>query len=252
MTDVFIGAGHGRRPNGVYDTGTVNRANGAVEHEQVHRVLPHVEAGLARSGVSFHSESWGSAAFDDPNFVGSIAKANELGVDVAVEIHFDWDEAPRGGFGIHFPSSGEGADVADLIGRAYVQRGLRLRHGGVYSDTRGLAFVRRTAMPAVIWECDRIDVYDNETVAAFGESVAEGLCGFLGVSYVPPEAAEVEEDVVADVELDEDGFSDAEVQFLKGFVKAAMQREPEGRPTSLWHVLDLYRVERGYFDEDAP
>lgn len=235
MTQVFVGVGHGRRPDGTYDPGTRNRQTGAVEHEQAHRVVEVVDAGLDRCGVTHVTEAWGSAAFDDPNFHGSIETANEAGVDLALEVHFDWDQAPRGGFGIFYPGSAGGERAAADIGAAHAGQGQRLRYGGTYEDTRGLAFVRRAAAPAVIWECDRIDVYDDETVGAFGEAIVEGVCTFLGADYVAPGGA------VDDFEEFLMSLPDEQQTFLRRFAEQGVADGVDGQS----YAREVLKTHRG-------
>ena len=77
MPDVYLGVGHGVKPNGTFDPGA--QAPGRKEYELSWQVVTALAAALKRSDVSFHSH--------DPNFKGSALKANQLTVKFAIEVH---------------------------------------------------------------------------------------------------------------------------------------------------------------------
>lgn len=200
MVDVCVFVGHGRRPNGSFDPGSLGRDN-RYEHDEAHEVVAQIDEALGRSGVSYYSESWGSAGNKDPNYAGSTEKANELRPKLAVEVHFDWNKAPRGGFGIYYPSSAPGKDIADTIRTHYGASGLPVRPN--YADKRGLYFLKYTRVPAVVWECETVMDYPANINIQMGEAIAKGICTYLGKSYVAPRSdIDYKVAVIADNEID--------------------------------------------------
>lgn len=204
MVDVLIDVGHGVRSDGKFDPGTVAQ-DGTREHDQAHIVVGVARAALQRSGVSFDSDDHGTGGLHDTNWSGTVNRASKLRPKCIVEVHFDWSGAPRGGFGIHYPSSTAGKNVAKAIADAYTKRDLSLRYSGTYADTRGLALLKKTQDPAVIWECDKVGAASAEELRKYGEAVAEGICSYVGKRYVPPSQPkpeptpqpQPEEDIVA-------------------------------------------------------
>lgn len=175
MAKGYASIGHGRTPSGGYDPGT--QGFGGVEHEEARRVVREVSRVLDRLGVSHVAEDCPDGRNSHaPNWAGSYVRANRGGVEVAVEVHFDWRKAPRGGFGIYASSAGK--RVAKAIAKRYKELGLPRRG---HQHRPGLGFVRNTTMPAILWECDRIGVYSAERVREIGEAIGHGIADYLGV-----------------------------------------------------------------------
>lgn len=176
--DLYLGVGHGMQPNGVFDPGAVG-LDRTTEHSLNTTVCTAAAAALARSGVNFVWED-NAGAGHDPDYRGSVDKVNHLSPRLAIEVHFDANNAPRGGFGIYM--GGEGFWVAEKIATAWKARGLPARTN--YKDVRGLWFLKGTHCPAVIWECDRTMSQPNiGTLISMGEAIAEGICGWLGHNF---------------------------------------------------------------------
>src|SRR6266545_5804098 len=75
MPEVFLGVGHGVKPDGTFDPGA--QAPGRNEYELNWKVVAATAGALDRSGVSFFNEE-AAGKGHDPNFVGSARKANDL------------------------------------------------------------------------------------------------------------------------------------------------------------------------------
>lgn len=174
---VYLAPGHGRRPDGRVDPG----ASGGGTNEQ--------EAGdqAARAVERILLDNWQSVEVSrqpkgGPNFEGTRTEIDNLGPDVALELHHDWIRAPRGGFGFH-PGSGPKRDICRALEQAYKARGLRTRphleHLPGTSSQPGL--YRASTQPTVLWEIDRIGEYTEDHAWA----IAEGLASFLGLPAIP-------------------------------------------------------------------
>lgn len=180
MTDVYLAVGHGVEPNGVFDPGAVG-ADGTQEHTLCTVVCTAAAAALNRSGVSFQWES-NAGAGHDPDYRGSVDIANRLGVKIAVEVHFDANNAPRGGFGIYHSDASPARNLAVRVGNLWSAAGFPTRPS--YADVRGLYFLKATRMPALIWECDRTMAQpDPSMLIRMGDALAHGICDFIGAPF---------------------------------------------------------------------
>jgi N-acetylmuramoyl-L-alanine amidase len=177
--DVFLAVGHGVEPNGVFDPGAIG-ADGRQEHAEAFQVCTYALAAMRRSGLTVVSET-AQGASHDPDFHGSAIRANQLNPRVAIEVHFDWSGGVAGFSGLYL--SDQGRDLARHIGDAFTRRGLP-RKADVQRPH--LAFLRDTAMPALIPEINRVHNYGDAKNQAQGEALAEGTCAFLGHPYQPP------------------------------------------------------------------
>lgn len=182
MPEAYIGIGHGRRPDGRYDSGTTT---GSVhEHVKARHVGRAAAAAFERSGVSALVDDCPDGAHDHaPNYVGSTRRANASGARCALELHFDWSKAPEGGFGID--ASDAGRTLSRAVERRYRDGDLPTRK----HQRRSLYFVRNTTMPAVIWECGRIKDWNEAELRTMGETIAAGVCDWLGERYVSRQEA---------------------------------------------------------------
>lgn len=180
MLDLYLAVGHGVEPNGVFDPGAV-AADGTQEHTLCTAVCTAAAAALGRAGISFQWES-NAGAGHDLDYRGSVDRVNALNPSIAVEVHFDANNAARGGFGIYLSDAGK--RLAGNITQNFKDAGLPTRTD--YKDVRGLYFLRGTNCPAVIYECDRTMAQpDLHVLVLMGEAIARGITQFLGVSPAP-------------------------------------------------------------------
>lgn len=183
-TDILLGVGHGATSAGRYDPGTVNR--GLVEHELAHQVVDATVPGLRRSGVTAQYEQ-DAGAGHDPNWPGTAAKANELRVRRAVEVHFNAGGG-RGAECFYFGGNAVGRRLAAELSAVCAQvvgipdRGAK--------DGSGFGFLRTTRMTAVLLEVAFVDGDHDAVVrgtwARLGERLAQVLAVHLGKTYVAP------------------------------------------------------------------
>jgi hypothetical protein len=190
--DAYIGVGHGRKPEGIFDPGAVS--GGLVEHDLAISVVDAYADAMRRSGVEVTDESH-SGAGHDPNFVGSMLKANELRVKYADEVHFN----AGGGTGVEVlvnPDTSEANKRACRAIAAGIAKVLRIpvrRDRGLFI-TDGFTFLNKTKMPSAIIEVafldhatDRRAIRRKEALEDVGEAIAEARCAFLGVTNKPPD-----------------------------------------------------------------
>lgn len=193
MTDLYLAVGHGRRDDGRFDPGA-RGDDGRYEHFEATEVVAEAVQALQRSGVTLTHEANGTAGPEDPNFSGSIRRVNDGDYRIAVEVHFDWSKAPRGGFGHWYSDAGK--QIADAVYQRWEAEGLPTRPSW-HKRRDDLSFLKRTNVPAMLWECDRVSDYDPDVNARQGEALAAGICDALGKRYVAPAAARRHYRVVA-------------------------------------------------------
>lgn len=190
MQQTYASIGHGRTSSGGHDTGTMS--NGASEHALAREVVAYAAKRLKARGAKFVHETCPDGPHSHaPNWVGSVARVNDLegssGLLCAVEFHFDWYRAPRGGFGLH-DGSREGIALSKAIEARYKQAGLPTRR---HSNRSGLGFIRRATTTAILWECDRIDNYSPSHLRLVGEAIADGIADHLDIAQSPPQGGTV-------------------------------------------------------------
>ena len=196
MPQVFLGVGHGVMPNGTFDPGA--QAPGRSEYELNWRVVTVATAALERCGVSFFSEE-AAGMGHDPDFHGSAIKANDLNVQLAIEVHHNANPAgSNSGHGCEMCVHGDTTESNRQLGRRiavllHQQLGLMIRRGDGLNVDSGLAFLNSTKMPAMIPE---ISFVDNDTdrqingrpdyASKAGEALAQAICEHLGKPYMQP------------------------------------------------------------------
>lgn len=172
MTRGYLAIGHGLEPDGTFDPGAVS--GDVREYDLAAKVVTKATEMLAQNGVEHHTESSGGPGHD-PDYRGSVSAVNDGHYDWALEVHFDYNQAPRGGFGLYVSQAG--SDWADLIRQQYAIRNLQMRDNQKRTD---LYFLNGTKPPALIWECDRVgaDVSGSQC-DSYGLAVAEGTMAWL-------------------------------------------------------------------------
>jgi hypothetical protein len=197
MPQVYLGVGHGITPQGTFDQGA--QAPGRNEYELNWIVVNAAAAALNRCGVSFFNEE-AAGKGHDPDFIGSANKANDLNVQLAIEVHHN-AAASHAGFGcemlIHPDTSEENRKLGRRIaGLLHQQLGLTVRHGdGLLADGH-LGFLRMTRMPAMIPEISFVDNNIDRQISGrpdyaskAGEALAQAICEHFGKPFIPPNGA---------------------------------------------------------------
>lgn len=173
---VLIAVGHGRTPSGSLDPGTTSGSK--TEQSEGDPIVVAAAKRLRDLGIEVRAIRAGG-----PNWQGAAQDANAWGADCAVEVHHDWERAPRGGFAHWFPGSTEGKRLADAIRDAVAEAGVT-GHRRDWHRARNLGFNRTTSMPALLWECDRIGTVQDHV--AYGRAIADGISVWGGIDLTPP------------------------------------------------------------------
>jgi N-acetylmuramoyl-L-alanine amidase len=193
MPQVFLGVGHGITTEGKFDQGA--QAPGRNEYELNWSVVAAAAGALDRCGVSFFNEE-AAGKGHDPDFVGSAKKANQLNVQLAIEVHHN-AAASHAGFGCEMlvhPDTSEnnrqlGRRIATLL---HQQLGLAIRHGDGLLPRSDLGFLNATTMPAMIPEISFVDNPTDRQISGrpdygskAGEVIAQAICEHFGKPFRP-------------------------------------------------------------------
>ena len=176
MAKVFLSAGHGGS-----DPGAV--ANGLKEKDINLQALLACKEVLEAHGVTVVC----SRTKDENDPVGQeVAEANASGADIAVSFHAN----AGGGDGFeafYYTSNAKGKKLAQL-GEKYVKE-LGQNSRGLKSGNH-LMFVRKTTMPAVLFESFFVDNAKDKAIGdtgaeqkAFGVAYAKAILEYFGIAY---------------------------------------------------------------------
>jgi N-acetylmuramoyl-L-alanine amidase len=189
---VAISAGHGKYVHGASGVGSLE------EHEETPKVMRAVAAELRKRGVST-SEFWDQVSTtQDANLDAIIRWHNELDRDLDVSCHFNSsDNAAAHGAEVWYATQQE---LAARVSAAIATNGLTDR--GAKYDDRGLAFLQKTEMPAILIETCFItnggdaDIYAGrfDQICA---SIAAAIAGVQAPPVRPPLPPETEAKTVA-------------------------------------------------------
>lgn len=176
MATMFLAVGHGVSTNGAWDSGTTygDYKEADLMFEIARYALP-----VLRKYMTVHSD------FDtgnDRNVTYCVRDANNLGVDLYVSLHCDWEKAGSGTLPIIYYGASGGRRVAECINASV---NLRLGLG-----TRGILErddweVADTNMTACIFETGSIkaDLNTLLNAQAYGQAVAFGILDYFGIAY---------------------------------------------------------------------
>lgn len=154
------------------------------EGVQCHRIAEACKAALERSGVTVILGATGS-------MYDRVAASNAAGVALHVPIHTNAFNAHVMGTRIfYYSSTSKGFGAAKCIYGALAP----ISPGS--SDNMATAIyyeIKDTTAPAVYVECEFHDTQEGakwivENVVLIGETIARGICEYLGVAYVEPPA----------------------------------------------------------------
>ena len=172
-----IFAGHGKSTDGSWDPGCTYKS-----YTEAELVLPITKAAvtaLRRCGFKIITDAEGNKI----NMIKQVEMSNANNVDIHVSLHLEWSGAPKGTYPIC--ASNEGKKLANCINKA-VMRETGMTTRGV-KKTDEYYETNATNMPAVIFECGSIkaDLKRVKKYKVYGEAIAEGICDYFGVEYVP-------------------------------------------------------------------
>lgn len=174
---VLLAVGHGVKPDGTFDPGAVSRDGRWTEQSAGDIVVRVATADLAKI-----CDVTGEADRRDANWPGSAALANRLDVDVAVEIHHDWNGGIDEPFG-HWMST-KGQALATAIVHTYRDAGFGMRES--WHRKRSLGFLTSTDMPAALIELGRIGQYTPDQLVQLGHLTARGIATYFGLTIPAP------------------------------------------------------------------
>lgn len=178
---VGIWVGHGTSTDGSWDPGTVY--NGWTEADRMLVVTQAFVNYMRTSGVTVYTDAFSK---NNKNMVKQVEYSNKKKVVVHIALHMDYYKAPSGTLLIYCPGSDKGKALAKALNDA-VMKDIGIKTRGL--SARGdLYEVKKTTMPAVIFECGSIkaDIKYFDTAKeceAYGKALAKGLCKYLGVQF---------------------------------------------------------------------
>lgn len=191
MARLYVGIGHGLMPNGTFDPGAVH--DGLQEHHLARLTVEALTAALERSGFhDFYAEQSGDGPPYDPDYRGSVIKANAMGAEYVVEIHWN---AGGGGSGhgtetLYYPGSAKGEAWANKV-QAHLNAAVGIANRGV-KPRPDLWLLRGTTGAGLIPEVAFVDGDHDwierhpEVCHNAGEAIAAATLAQLGHRYVPP------------------------------------------------------------------
>ena len=180
---IYVGVGHGRRPDGVFDPGAVHPEDGTREYDVAFDIAVHLVGHLERAGCQVVTETDHGRTLD-PNFIGKTQDVNgeHPPFDLAMSVHLDWYRAPRGVMPLYVSQAAKA--FGDKVVAAYRDADLPVR--GVVRRT-DLHFLNRTNVPALLVEADRVgqDAAAESNVKACAAAIARGLLDGFGLPFIP-------------------------------------------------------------------
>jgi N-acetylmuramoyl-L-alanine amidase len=182
VTKIYVAPGHGITPSGSFDPGAVSGHE--VEHTLARAVVTVYANALRRSGWVVVEETE-----PDPDYIGSVSRANAAGVACGDEVHFN----AGGGHGVEIlvhPNTSPAnrscaARMCTLVSQA---TGLPFRGVVNRSD---LYWLNGTNFPATLPEIAFVDadqaIIDSPGFAdQVGEALARARCEYMGLPYKVP------------------------------------------------------------------
>lgn len=189
MPTVDLSVGHGVRPDGTFDPGATAEDGDPTEQSAGDVIVSHAADVLRQHGVDVVSVE---TYTDDPNYSGSIDRVNAGEPDLAVTVHHDWRGAPRGTF-CHWFEGSPARRAADAVFERAGEFGFP-RRSDWHRPRNELAFLRKTTVPALLVEADRIGALSDAELVRFAEALAAAILDYFGLTYMP-EQTEVDFDV---------------------------------------------------------
>lgn len=189
---LYIAVGHGQMPDGRFDPGAVHGK--LVEHTLAWLVVEAAVDALRRSGFhDFIAEVPTSAGTADPDYRGSVIRANAAGATYVCEVHFN--AGSTSGHGTETlvyrnvgPTGAWAKRVQDALQGAVgiVNRGIKERPDlWLLRGTNGHAIIPEVAFV----DGDAVAIEDHPKLCAnAGEAIARATLAQLGHRYTPPTA----------------------------------------------------------------
>lgn len=155
-------------------------ALGDTEENVMHRIADELVRLLKDSGIEvFRGQK-------DETLTRMICESNNLAVDCHIAIHSNaHDGKTRGCEVFHYPNSANGKKLADSIYKH--MEALTPTADRKVQENSAYYELKNTKAPAVIVEVDFHDSIEgatwiNNNIYSITETIAEGICGYLGVT----------------------------------------------------------------------
>src|SRR5438270_9358936 len=194
MTQLYIGIGHGIMPNGNYDPGAVHA--GLAEHHLARLTVQAMTAALDRSGFhDYIAEHSTDEHPSDPDYRGSVIRANAAHAAYVMEVHFNagGGNSGHGTETLCYADTGVTGAWAHRV-QAALNAAVGIANRGVKERT-DLWLLRGTSGHALIPEVAFVDgdyatlTKHPELCRHAGEALAKATLAQLGHRYVPPGSA---------------------------------------------------------------
>ncbi|MEG0376873.1 MAG: N-acetylmuramoyl-L-alanine amidase, partial [Eubacterium sp.] len=178
-----LNAGHGVSQDGSWDCGCVDG-----NYTEASLMLPITQVAariLRQNGFDVQTDSDNG---NDANIAVCVDRANNVGADIYVSLHCDWNQAPSGTYPIVYPGSNSGIRLAQCLDNA-VRARIPIGSRGILQ--RDDWEVTDTGMPACIFETGSIsaDISVLLNAEAYGSALACGIMDYFGVQYGAVEVA---------------------------------------------------------------
>lgn len=189
---LYLAVGHGVMPDGRFDPGAVHGR--LVEHELARQVVAATVTALRRSGFhDFIAESTATGTPHDPDYRGTVIRANAVAATYVCEVHFNaGSTSGHGTETLVFANTGRAGAwakrVQDSLNGAVgiVNRGIKQRPDlWLLRGTKGAAIIPEVAF--IDGDAAAIAEHPRMCVNA-GEAIAKATLAQLGHRYLPPGA----------------------------------------------------------------
>lgn len=169
VRSLYLAIGHGRDTDGTWQPGAEHPGSGAFEVDAA-RVM--VEAMRKEFEGAPNLELHYEGGNNHPNMIGSVARANKLGVDDCIEVHQDTAAAPPGAF-VHWYTGADSAKrLADRVVSNIADAGVETRWDW-HRERPGLYFLRKSDCRAVLVEVGRVGDFGTEQLRELGRQMAQ-------------------------------------------------------------------------------
>ena len=168
VRSLYLAIGHGTAPDGTWQPGAEHPRTGQFEVDAAQVMVWAMAKELrGATNLKLTNETRGA----NPNLIGSVARANALGVDDCISIHQDTAAAPPGAFVHWYTGRSDAKRLADGIVQNIHQQGVPIRWDW-HRERPGLYFLRKSTCRSVLVEVGRVGDFDTAQLKQLGRSIA--------------------------------------------------------------------------------
>ncbi len=168
VRSLYLAIGHGSTPDGRWQPGAENPRTGQFEVDAA-KVMVWAMAQELEGATNLKLVR--ETGKDNPNLIGSVARANALGVDDCISIHQDTAAAPPGAFVHWYEGTGPAKRLADGIVQSIHEQGVPIR-GDWHRARPGLYFLRKSTCRSVLAEVGRVGDFSTKELKQLGRAIA--------------------------------------------------------------------------------